>query len=427
MELYVVQPGDTLYGIAQSMGVPMSRLLADNRPPDPARLVEGQALVVRFPEEVYAVREGDTLRSVAQAHGLTPRALLRQNPSLEGQSQLYPGQTLVLHYRQEGGPPLLVNGYAYPFIDLDLYRSVLPFLTYAAPFTYGFHPDGSLVELEDETLLALAREMGTGALMHLSTLTDEGSFSNELAHLALTDLAVQDALVENVLRTIQEKGYQGLDVDFEFLPASDAAAYAGLIRRFRAALAPQGRPVIVAAAPKTYATQPGLLYEGHDYRALGEAADFVFLMTYEWGYTYGPPMAVAPLPNVRAVVEYALTEIPVEKLWLGIPSYGYDWPLPFRQGESRATSLSPQYAVELAGRYGVAIQYDARAQAPWFRYIDPEGIEHEVWFEDARSIRAKLELIPEYGLSGAGYWNLMRPFPQNWPLLDSLFTIQGLF
>ena len=150
-------------------------------------------------------------------------------------------------------------------------------------------------------------------------------------------------------------------------------------------------------------------------------------MTYEWGYTYGPPMAVAPLPNVRAVVEYALTEIPAEKLWLGIPSYGYDWPLPFRQGESRAASLSPQYAVELAGRYGVAIQYDARAQAPWFRYIDPEGIEHEVWFEDARSIRAKLELVPEYGLSGAGYWNLMRPFPQNWPLLDSLFTIQGLF
>ena len=422
MELYVVQPGDTLYGIAQSMGVPMSRLLADNRPPDPARLVEGQALVVRFPEEVYAVREGDTLRSVAQAHGLMPRALLRQNPSLEGQSQLYPGQTLVLHYRQEGGPPLLVNGYAYPFIDLDLYRSVLPFLTYAAPFTYGFHPDGSLVELEDETLLALAREMGTGALMHLSTLTDEGNFSNELAHLALTDLAVQDALVENVLRTIQEKGYQGLDVDFEFLPASDAAAYAGLIRRFRAALAPQGRPVIVAAAPKTYATQPGLLYEGHDYRALGEAADFVFLMTYEWGYTYGPPMAVAPLPNVRAVVEYALTYFKPEQLFLGVPNYGYDWPLPFKEG-NLAKSLGNQQAVSLAWDRHAAIRFDENAKAPWYRYVAEDGREHEVWFEDARSTQAKVELALEYSLHGVGYWNLDRPFPQGWAVLSALTNI----
>ena len=291
----------------------------------------------------------------------------------------------------------------------------------------SFRPDGSLVELEDQTLLTLAREMGTGALMHLSTLTDEGNFSNELSHLVFTDPSVQNSLVDHVLRTIREKGYRGLDVDFEFLPAGDAPAYAALIRRFREALSPQGFPVIVAAAPKTSADQPGLLYEGHDYRALGEAADFVFLMTYEWGYTYGPPMAVAPLPNVRAVVEYALTEIPAEKLWLGIPIYGYDWPLPFRQGETRAASLSPQAAVELAGHYGAAIQYDPQAQAPWFPYITPEGVEHVVWFEDARSIQAKLELIPEYGLSGVGYWNLTRLFPQNWPLLDSLFHIRDIF
>ena len=166
------------------------------------------------------------------------------------------------------------------------------------------------------------------------------------------------------------------------------------------------------------------LYEGHSYRDLGEAANRVFLMTYEWGYTYGPPMAVAPLPNVRAVVEYALTEIPAEKLWLGVPNYGYDWPLPFLQGETRATSISPQYAVSLAARYRSSISYDETAQAPWFRYTDENGTEHEVWFEDARSLRAKLSLIPEYGLDGAGYWNLMRPFPQNWLVLDSLFIIR---
>jgi len=182
-------------------------------------------------------------------------------------------------------------------------------------------------------------------------------------------------------------------------------------------------PVTVALAPKTSADQPGALYEGHDYRALSDAADFVLLMTYEWGYTYGPPMAVAPLPNVREVVEYALREMPAEKIYLGIPNYGYDWTLPYRRG-SKARSISNQEAVALAARYRIAIQYDELAQSPTFRYVDEEGLEHEVWFENARSIAAKLALVKEYGLYGTGYWNLNRPFPQNWPLLDSLFHIR---
>ena len=81
-------------------------------------------------------------------------------------------------------------------------------------------------------------------------------------------------------------------------------------------------------------------------------------------------MAVAPLPNVRQVVEYALTEMPPEQIWLGVPTYGYDWPLPFVQGETRAQSISPQAALARARRYGAAIQYDETAQAPWFRYTD---------------------------------------------------------
>ena len=75
-------------------------------------------------------------------------------------------------------------------------------------------------------------------------------------------------------------------------------------------------------------------------------------------------MAVAPLPNVRQVVEYALTEIPASKIWLGVPLYGYDWPLPFVQGTYQGSVHFPQEAVARAVRYGVDIQYSEQAQAP---------------------------------------------------------------
>lgn len=417
----MVQPGDTLEGIAREFSVPLSQILVDNRLPEPSGLVPGQALVIRFPEDTYLVRPGDTLLSVSNQTGLSLRQLYRNNPALDGRPNIYPGQTLVLQYRGAPGPTLTVNAYAYPFINRNLLQRTLPFLTYLTPFTYGFNKDGSLVEPEDEPLLSAARTTGTGTLMHLSTLTDAGSFSSELGGLALQDMALQATLIDNVAANMQAKGYQGLDVDFEFLGGENAAPYAAFIRRLRERLSPL--PVIVALAPKTSFDQPGLLYEGHDYKALGAAADYVFLMTYEWGYTFGPPMPVAPLPNVRKVVDYALTEIPAEKIWLGIPNYGYDWPLPYRQGVTRATSVSPRYAVSLASRYRATIQFDETAQAPWFRYTSETGQIHEVWFEDARSLSARLALIPEHGMSGAGIWNLMRPFPQCWPMLDSLFTI----
>ncbi len=425
MEIYVVKQGDTIFSVATAFGIPMSQLLNDNRLPDPTALVAGQTLVIRFPDVVHTVQPGETLLSIGDLYGLTQRQLYRNNPALNGDDVIYPGQTLVISYRQEEKlGTISVSGYAYPFINMALLQGIVPFLTGLTPFTYGLNEDGSLLELNDAALIAMAKSGGAEPIMHLSTLTESGNFSSELAHQILNDSAAQARLVENIITTMQAKGYSALDVDFEFLPAADAQAYANFISTLRARLQPLGYYVIVALAPKTSADQPGLLYEGHNYKLLGAAADQVLLMTYEWGYTYGPPMAVAPLPNVRRVVEYAITEIPPEKIWLGMPNYGYDWPLPFVQGQTMAISISNQYAVSLARRYNAVIQYDMASRAPWFRYTDERGIEHEVWFEDARSIREKLALIPEYGLLGAGYWNLMRPFPQNWLVLDSLYDIR---
>ena len=217
-------------------------------------------------------------------------------------------------------------------------------------------------------------------------------------------------------------GYTGIDVDFEFIPAKDRDTYTTFIARLVDRAHENGLTVSVALPPKISADQPGILYEGIDYGGLGAVADQVLLMTYEWGYTYRPPMAVAPIPNVRRVIEYALTEIPADKIFLGIPNYGYDWPLPFVRGTTAALTIGNAQAVDIARRNGSEIQYDERSEAPWFRYR-AGGVEHVVWFEDVRSISAKFDLISEYGLAGGGYWNLMREFRANWILAGVRFAL----
>ena len=113
---------------------------------------------------------------------------------------------------------------------------------------------------------------------------------------------------------------------------------------------------------------------------------------------------------VRAVMRYAVSTIPREKILMGIPNYGYDWKLPFERGTSVAVSLGNEGAVALAAKRHAAIQFDEKAASPWYNYW-VGTTEHVVWFEDVRSIQAKLALADEFGIKGVGYWNLMRSIP----------------
>ncbi|GAB1476698.1 glycoside hydrolase family 18 protein [Bacillota bacterium] len=321
---------------------------------------------------------------------------------------------------------IIVGGYMYPFVEQEVVDLTLPQLTFLAIFTYGITANGDLIQLNDEALIQASKANKVVPLMVLAAMNSEGKFDSQLAHDVLNNPEARRRLVENILSNIKAKGLGGVDFDFEFIFPEDKEAYASFVQQTRERLNPEGYMVTVALAPKTYAEQPGLLYEGHDYVLLGRASNLVLLMTYEWGYMYGPPMAVAPVNMVRRVLDYAITVIPREKILMGIPNYGYDWTLPFVQGESKAEIISNTEAFDRAARVGAVIQYDQLAEAPFYRYFDNLGREHEVWFENEASIRAKLNLVAEYGLAGVSYWNLMDYFPGNWAVLNSMFGVRKL-
>lgn len=377
---------------------------------------------------VYTVKAGDTINSIAAAYGVTKESIIENNQLTNGDNLLV-GQSLVIVGSPYVAPvqklrSIAVNGYAYPYIDREVLNSALPYLTYLTLFTYGFTPEGELLEIDDRELTALAREAGVAPVMHLSSLSPDGNFSNELAHTMLNDPEVRETLIDNVLTNLIDKNYFGLDIDFEYVLPEDRDAFTDFVYLMTERLNQYGYQVFTALAPKTSSDQKGLLYEAHDYFSIGRVANWVILMTYEWGYTYGPPMAVAPLNKVREVLNYAVSVIPPNKIFMGIPNYAYDWTLPFVQGESRARSMGNVEALDQAVRYDVEIKFDSLAQTPYYNYTDEEGKEHVVWFEDARSIEAKLRVAYGYGLNGVSYWNIMREFPQNWLVLDQLFNIQ---
>lgn len=375
--------------------------------------------------EIYVVEPGDNIDSIAAAFSLDVYKIIEDN-QLIYPFELAIGQALFLDLGTRNPARSIRSlGYAYPFISPWVLEQTLPYLSELAIFSYGFTPEGYLIppELPVDWMIALAREYGTQAVLTLTPLGPDGRFSNQLIHTVVNDEKAINRLIEELLDTMGSKGYSGIDIDFEYILAEDRDLFTSFVQQVAERMRANGYHTSVALAPKTSAAQRGLLFEGKDYRALGEAADTVLLMTYEWGYTYGPPMAVAPLNQVRRVVEYAVTEIPAEKINLGIPNYGYDWPLPFESGVTAAVTIGNIEAVRIAIEQGVPIEFDSLAASPFFRY-NRNGVEHEVWFEDVRSLQQKFDLMNEFQLGGCGYWQIMRWFRANWLLLEKNFYIR---
>lgn len=422
MTIHTVKAGETFASISSVYGIPLSYLLRINGLDTQSVAVVGQALLILFPAAYYTVQSGDTASAVAQQAGISVTRLLQLNP--EASRPLYTGQVLVTALTEPEGPPLWVGGYAYPYIDKALLSSLLPSLTELTIFGYGFNRDGSLIAPDDGWMLQAAEQAGTLPILLLSALDENEGFDNQKTAELLQTPALQQTVIDNILSVMQQKGYRGIDLDFEYIDPALAEPYLQFIRYVRDRMSPYGYTVNVDLAPKTSADQSGLLYEAHDYPAIGAAADTVFLMTYEWGYRYGPPMAVAPLDKVSQVLAYALQEIEASKISLGIPNYAYDWQLPYEQGISQAVTVGNEQAVQIAARYNAQILFDQAAASPYFYYTDEYGKPHVVWFEDVRSIEAKLRLAQRRGLSRIGYWNLMRPFAQNQALLTALFRVE---
>ncbi len=424
MQIHVIRPGDSLTAIARAYGSTVNDIVEANDLPNPNQLVVGQTVVIPIIGSFYWVQQGDSLFSIANRFRTTYQELARIN-RIPVNQPLQVG--LRLYIPQMPKTRTETNAYVEPRGNTvapaleTAAREAAPYLTYLAPFSFQALRDGSLKEPLLNNFPAIARA-NNNTLMMVITNQENDQFSDELGRILLNDMTIQDRFLNNIVTTAKRVGFRDIHFDFEYLRPADREAYNNFLRKARDRFKQEGWLISTALAPKTSAEQEGAWYEAHDYRAHGEIVDFVVIMTYEWGYSGGPAMAVSPIGPVRDVLEYAITEMPSNKIMMGQNLYGYDWTLPFVQG-SIARAVSPQQAIQLAATNNVPIQYDTQAQAPFFNYTDNEGKRHEVWFEDARSIQAKFDLIKELNLRGISYWKLGLSFPQNWLLITENFNV----
>ena len=373
---------------------------------------------------IFVVKRGDTLYSIAKKFGVTTERLSYIN-ALSDPNRLTVGQTLVIPGDSSPQGEIEVNGYAYPNISDAVLNEALPYMTFLCPFSWQMDASGGITPIDDKRMISRAYETATAPMLTLTNISPSGGFSSDIAHAIFTDEAVQATLIENILAALRSRGYYGVNLNIEYVYPFDREGYNAFLRRLSETLHPKGYYLSSAIAPKTSDEQYGLLYTAHDYEAHGKYCDRVIIMTYEWGYTYSAPQAVSPVNRIRSVLDYAVTKIPSGKILLGFSNYGYNWTLPWQQGKAAAV-ISNTAAANLAAASFAQIRFDEKAQAPFFNYTDPSGVRHEVWFEDARSVRARLALVSEYGLAGISYWTINYANRAGFAVLESMYGIQKI-
>jgi len=281
------------------------------------------------------------------------------------------------------------------------------------PFWFGITAQGSLVDQTDPEALSVARTFGIPilAIIHNFASPEFGP----LIHQVLISPTVRRALVDNILAMLQRYRFAGVNIDFEFVPPKDRPYLTAFMTELAARLRPAGFLVTISV-PAQLEDNPRHPFSGaFDYLALGTVSDQVYVLAYDEHFALPGP--VASIGFVRQVLTYALSVIPVSKVKLGMPVYGYDWP---KTGGIPRT-LAYDQAIALAQRTGATIRYDEEAQAPTFEYTE-NGLRHIVWFENARSFAAKLRLVRELGLPGIGVWRLGLEDPAVWDLLAQVPT-----
>jgi len=240
--------------------------------------------------DIYIVKPGDSVDSIAAVYDIPPDSIIYNN-QIPYPFQLATGQALLLSTGAYTGnrPDIYTNGYAYPFISSYVLRQTLPYLTELSIFSYGFTTEGYLVppQLDESYMIAAAVEYNTLPVLTLTPFDETGKFNNYLISAIANDSQAQELLISQITSVMEEKGYRGLNIDFEYILTEDKIPFVDFVWNARITLNELGYFVSVALPPKISDEQGGALLGGFDYALLGEAANYLFLMTYEYGYTYG--------------------------------------------------------------------------------------------------------------------------------------------
>lgn len=272
---------------------------------------------------------------------------------------------------------------------------------------YASSPQGNLYyDYQDcyDDILRLAQE--NGIRTHLSVVL----MGQKPLHTLLANPQHRHRLIDELCTEMEKYHYDGINIDFEFIAPTDAKHYVLFLQELKAAMG-SDRQLSVAVFGRTAKDKWA---SGYDYYGIGQVADWVVVMAYDYHYLDTAPGPIAPHWWVRQVADYMVSIMPAEKVLLGMPTYGYDW------GQGIACkSISASRLNDIRNKHSLQEYWDQNSMSPYYQYVDSAGRSHEIWFENAKSLQVKTDIARHYQLGGVSFWRVGAGFEDIYQVMGS--------
>lgn len=425
MDIYVVEPGDTVYSIAQKYNVPYDRLAYDNNILPNYNIVNGQIMIIPHSAQKYRVEQGDNLRSIATKYGISVLQLLQNNPFLSDRDYLNIGEELIISYDKRN-QQIEVDGFCFSNIKNETLKKVIPFLTYLTIVDYRVNAFGFIETSDNSEKVQLAKTYGVAPIMLVSTFSQQGKGSYGVTNKILNNTEIQDKLIGEILYHLREEGFYGVNFGFSNIIKEDLQNYINLIARTKEIVQTEGYYLFVTMEPNTFGFKANEKNDLPYYSQIGQIADAVVLLSYQWANAYFPSYEQTTIPFLRNYIDYVTTQIPSEKILVGYTRIAYDWEIPYVEGSSLVNTIANSQAVTQASQIGIDVGFDEYYVTPYYYYLNSDGIKHFVWFKDARTLNAIMDFVTSYHLKGISIWNIMDYVPQLWVTINSQYDIKKI-
>jgi len=312
--------------------------------------------------------------------------------------------------------PLTMFYYSDDSLGLPSLEAHAGAMTLLAPQCYELDRGGALHGQLPTGVLDVTRRAG----LPLMPLVKNAGFDRSAAHGLLHNVKAQERAAKYLAQLAERDQYVGWQLDFENIDPADKLAYLRFEARVAARLHRDHRLLSVAVVPRFSDTYPDSSAPGFhtgewgaafDYRGLARVADFLVLMAYDQHTPSTPPGPVAGYDWAKAALDYAVRRVPPSQLLLGLPLYGREW----TETSSATTSHSLAYKdlEHFLEDPASERHWDDLSRTAWFQLREGETL-RTAWFDDARSLRQKMGLVPLYHLRGYAAWRLGVEDPEFW-------------
>ncbi|AGC67393.1 glycoside hydrolase family 18 [Thermoclostridium stercorarium subsp. stercorarium DSM 8532] len=450
---YTVRAGDTLYGLARLFGTTI-QALAELNGIENTTIYAGQRILIPFYTEVIVN---------------TPMANVRNGPGTNFASVavMQQGARLpVVGYRNGWYQVGLFNGtfgwISEDIVTLDAHDSIRPVQPIIGFYTLAEGPGlpGSYTSFADNVsqlsgvylffyqisrndptqidrffqftdqdirvIVAVAHRNNIKVLpvVHNLLYRPGGTaLARDLVRQLVSSPQNRRAFAQNLVQLVERYNFDGVNIDIEDAYTEDSENLAQLYVDIAEAFRPHGY-FLSASVPARISDEPfNPFSDPFDYATIGSAVDEFIVMLYnEYGWPGSPPGPPVSIPWMRRVLNYTKTKMPWYKIAAAVSVFGFD----FNLTTNTSSYVSFDRAIQLAEQYGATIQFDMNRQTPWFSYTDGQGQQHQVWFENTDSIRAKVQTAWNMGINGIALWRLGMEDPGIWDMLANETVVKKI-